>query len=491
MLYGAQRRAQSGIEPYVPSPQQPWDLRRISHLLRRATFFPSWSELKSHEGKTPDELVELLLAPVSDPPAPGSWVNEIFDRPTTQEERTQYESRNKSLMDVLRFWWADLMVQSGMNVHEKMILFWHGHITAEGKEIHIPQYIYQQNMLFRQFATGSFRDLMKEVNHDPAMLRYLNGDINIGTNPNENYGRELMELFTMGEGHYTEQDIKEAARCLTGWRLDEFVTYDSTFNPLFHDANNKTFMGRTILGRSSLDGRFEGDEVVDIIFEDPAVAKFICRKLYLAFVYNNPQAVDGVVVDALAQVFRDNDYQIKPVLATLLKSAHFFDDVNIGAMIKSPSVFELGMARQFATNPGSSRLVSDMKTLEQHLLDPPNVAGWEGYRTWISTTTYPYRKSFAGRFITGQIPGGTSQTPIDVIAWGKSFDDYADANKLIDNILLLLLPQKVSDTRRDSYLKTMLNNAPVYEWNINSPNADTNLRNLLLRIVEAPDFQLH
>ena len=491
MLFGSRRRTQSGLEPYVPSTSIPWDALHVSHLLRRATFLPDWKELTSAMTLSPGDLVDRLLENTPEPQGPGSWISEIYDKPATQEEKNAYIGRNAGLMDALRGWWAGLLFAGGMNITEKMTLFRHGHITSEGGVIFIPQYMYQQNVLFRSFALGNFRDLMKAVNHDPAMLRYLNGDINVGTNPNENYGRELMELFTMGEGNYTEQDIKEAARCLTGWQLDEFTGYDATFNPLYHDSGNKTFKGRTILGRSSLDGRFEGDEVVDIIFEDQSVAKFICRKLYLAFVYNNPAAVDGDIVNGLAAIFRDNNYDLKPVLATLLKSAHFFDDVNVGAMIKSPAVLEIGLARQLRNDPGGPRLATDMRVLEQHLLDPPNVGGWEGYRTWISTTTYPFRKSYAERFITGVMPGGSSQTPMDVVTWGKLFDDFSDADKLIDNILALLLPKKVSPTRRAVYLRAMLGGAPVYEWNIDAPNADTNLRNLLVLLITAPDFQLH
>ena len=491
MLTGMARRTQTGLEPYVPSTSLPWDARRVAHLLSRATFLPTWHELAAAMALQPGDLVDRLLDVATEPQPPGAWVLEIPPRPTTVDEEGAYNAQNRSWMDQLRAWWASLMTAGGVNITEKMTLFWHGHITGEASIVKVPQFMYQQNALFRSYALGNFRDLMKQVNHDPAMLRYLDGEINIGSNPNENYARELMELYTMGEGRYTEQDIKEAARCLTGWRLDEFTGFDATFSPLYHDTGNKTFMGRTIVGRSSLDGRFEGDEVVDIIFEDDAVAEFICRTLYLAFVYNNPAAVDGEVVRAMAQVLRDNDYEIKPVLAALLKSAHFFDDVNLGAMIKSPAVLEVGLARQLGADPGGGRLVADMRVLEQHLLDPPNVAGWEGYRTWISTTTYPFRKSYAERFITGQLPGGSGQTPMDVVAWGKQFPDPYNADKLIDDILTLLLPQRVSDSRRTSYLQTMLGGAPAYEWNIDAANADVNLRNMLARIVSAPDFQLH
>ncbi|HOJ04178.1 MAG TPA: DUF1800 domain-containing protein [Bacteroidota bacterium] len=491
MLYGVQRRTQSGLEPWTPSPAEPWDARRAAHLLRRATMLPAWQDVQYALTRSPGDMVRELLRAMPDAGEPGSWVSEIAPRPTTVDEENAYRSGNAARMNELRSWFVNRMVSEQRSIRESMVLFWHRHVTTEASVVLIPQFLYQQNMLYRDFALGNFRDMMKAVNHDPAMLRYLDGEINVGGNPNENYARELMELYTMGEGHYTEQDIKEAARCLTGWRLDEFTSFEANFSPLHHDSGNKIFMGRTIVGRSSLDGRFEGDEVVDIIFEDPAVARFICRKLYLAFVYNNPAAVDGAVVEDMATLFRDNNYEIAPVVEALLSSQHFFDNVNIGAMIKSPAALLIGLARQLGAHPGGDRIAADMRTLEEFLFNPPTVAGWDGYRTWVSTTTYPYRKAFAERFITGQMPGGNGQTPMDIVAWGKQFPGFNDANALLDAILLLLLPMPVSSTRRESFLQSMLGGAPVYEWNIDAPNADANLRNLLVRIVAAPDFQLH
>ncbi len=491
MLYGAKRRTASGLGPYVPSTQQPWDKRAVAHLLRRATFLPSWANLVTGQTYQPGALVDLLLEDAPLPPDPGAWVNEIYDKPVTMEELSAYKNLNEGLVGNLQAWWAKQMALTGMNASERMTLFWSGHITSEAREVKVPQFLYYQNLLFRNNVFGDFRALMKAVNHDAAMLRYLGGDLNVQGNPNENYARELMELYTMGEGHYTEQDIKEAARCLTGWRLDEFTSYDPVFSPLIHDTANKTFMGRTILGRSSLDGRFEADEVVDIIFEREEVARFICRKLYLNFVYSDPAAVDGVIVDGLADVFRTNNYQIKPVLATLLKSQHFFDEVNRSAMIKSPAVYVAGLARQLGNMPAPSTLAGDMKTLEQELMNPPTVRGWEDYRTWISTVTYPSRKAIGDRFITGQMPGGSSTSPMDTVAWARTIDDYADAEKLLDNILLLLLPKPVSASRRAVFLNTLMGGAPVYEWDITAPNAGTRLAALLKDIVSAPDFQLH
>jgi uncharacterized protein (DUF1800 family) len=203
-------------------------------------------------------------------------------------------------------------------------------------------------------------------------------------------------------------------------------------------------MGKTIAGRSSLDGRFEGDDVVDIIFENENVATFICRKLYETFIYSNPEAVDEAFVRELADVFRTNGYVVEPVLRHLFTSEFFYDDAWIGAMIKSPAVLVAGLARQLGNDPGDARLVQDMQSIEQNLMDTPTVRGWVDYRTWISTTTYPLRKSIAERFVTGLFPGEPSQSPMDVIGWAKTIDDYSDAQKLVDNATFLLIPQAIS-----------------------------------------------
>jgi uncharacterized protein (DUF1800 family) len=181
---------------------------RIAHLLRRASFPPSWDELKTALTYTESDLVDVLLSAVPDPAHPGSWIDEIYAKPVTMPEQAAYDANNAQLVESLRAWWLSQMITLRSNIREKLTLFLSGHFTSEAKEVKVPQYLYRQNVLFRQNGLGDFRALVKRVNHDPAMLRYLGGDINVGGNPNENYARELMELFTMGEGHYTEQDIK-------------------------------------------------------------------------------------------------------------------------------------------------------------------------------------------------------------------------------------------------------------------------------------------
>ncbi|MAT39213.1 MAG: hypothetical protein CL946_06385 [Ectothiorhodospiraceae bacterium] len=487
MLFGTNRRTAAGLEPYVPDAEIPWNERTVAHLLRRTTFLPTWVDIKAGLTMQPGELVDTLLEDAPLPPSPGQWIDAIYEKPVTDDEERAYENRNRNNMNELRGWWADLMAQSGLNLTEKMVLFWSGHITSESREVEIPQFMYRQNLLFRNHVFGDFRQLIKETNYDAAMLRYLGGDINERREPNENYARELMELYTMGEGHYTEQDIKEAARALTGWRLDEFSSYDPFFNPLYHDTGNKTFMGQTIVGQDSLAGRFEGDQVVDIIFQREEVATFMCRKFYRYFVYSDPFAVDGEIVNGLAEVFRQNDYRIRPVLQTLLKSRHFFDKVNQGAMIKSPAVLIAGLARQLSNQSMPEGLAERMEELEQELMNPPTVQGWEDYRTWISTTTFPRRVAMANEFIYG----GSGIPATDVRAWAKTIDDHNDAEKLIDNILTMLIPKPVSSSRRAQYLNTMLGGAPVYDWDVDAAAAESGLRAALQQIFEAPDFELY
>ena len=478
------RRTLAGLEPYVPTPQQPWDFVRASHLLRRTIFLPTYDQVQFALTKTPGEVIDLLLQDQPLPASPGGWVDELLIKPTTTEEKNQYESQNLSRMESLRAWWCSLMKNDSLSLVEKMTFFWHGHITSEGKEVLIPQLIYHQNQMLRSFALGNFKEMMKRVNSDAAMLRYLGGDINVKGKPNENYGRELMELYTIGLDNYTEQDIKENARVLTGWRVNEFQSLESYFDPNLHDSGNKTVMGRTILGRSTYSGgKEESDDLINIIFDRQEVATFICRKLYRTFVYDNPARVDETIVTEMANVFRQNNYELKPALGALLKSKHFFDDVNIGAMIKSPANFDIGLYRQLELSASGGAISTEMKSMEQTVIDPPNVKGWEGYRTWISTTTYPFRKTFAERAVTSKRN--------EIQQWVKKFASYTDVNIFLETVLALFLPKPISTTRRKIFLDTLLNGAYATDWNIDDARFQQTTINLLTLIVNAPDYQLH
>jgi uncharacterized protein (DUF1800 family) len=493
----------TGLEPFVPSAEQPWDHYRAAHLLRRTTFMPRWSDIEALVALAPSEAVDLLLSTPSTPEPPT-----IVDSETESLDGLDTQSQNivrgkwESDAAALRKWMVGVMVDSPLSIWEKMTLFWSGHFTTEFEvdlDYVVAPLLYRQNKLLRENGLKNFKDLTFMVTLDGAMLVYLGGHLNSAGRPNENYARELLELYTTGLGWYTEGDVQEAARILTGWRIAMFNdkpkpngAFTTYFSPAQHDVNAKQFMGESFPARDSSTNtefivrRDEVRKLIDVIFErrPQAVAKFISRKLYNFFVYSNPSQNDEAVIQAMADLFIQSDFEIKPVVAALLKSQHFFDNSNIGAQIKTPAELTIGFARQLAEpkNPHTK-----MATIEQVLFDPPNVSGWPGHQDWITTSTYPRRAEIAQEVISLM----DDKLTLDFI---KQFPDYTDAHKLIANVATLLLPRKLSPERKSALMNTLLGGSPDYEWpNIlsNSPSAAVRqMKDVIGRIVELPDFQL-
>lgn len=492
-----------GIEPYGTA----LTLADVYHLLRRVAFAPTQAFAQQLVGKTASEVVDIVLGDGSDaPPAsPGDWIDANTENPKNADLQTRFaiEAQWERDFEKLQQWWIGLMYSEGFPAREKLTLFWSGHLTSEftfDDQFLPPQLLYRQNQLLRAKRLGSFKDLMEEITLNGAMLMYLGGELNVAGKPNENYGRELLELFTVGLGWYTEGDIQEAARVLTGWRIAKFNDepalngiYNAYFDASAHDTDAKQFMGESIAARTAdnntefLVRRDEVRALIDIIFRQrpDAVAAFICRKLYRYFVYSKPAGGDEQFIAELATVFKQNDFAIRPVLVALLQSAHFFDEANRGVQIKTPAEFLVGMPRQLGTPSTEANAV--MQTVEQNLLDPPNVAGWEGYRAWISTKTYPLRSQFA-RLYVEKIQDQA------LVTFAKQFADYADAYKLTTALELYFLPKPVSQERHDNYVKVLLQNAPDYEWPdiiaTNVGGAALRIRALISAFIKAPDFHL-
>ncbi|MGH2574342.1 MAG: DUF1800 domain-containing protein, partial [Ignavibacteria bacterium] len=316
------------LDPYVPSPSRPWNKRMVTHLLNRTIFGAKVSDVNYVLTKTPSEAVEMLFESYAMPSPPGPWVTEPPD----------YNSPyNASRMNELRTWWVRLFYEQPLSLRETMTLFWHNHFVSEGYTVRIPQYMYIQNQLLRQNAFGNVKNLAKLVTRDPGMLIYLDGRYNVVGNPNENYSRELCELFTMGIGNYNEFDVREAARALTGWIVSGL---NSVFVPSRHDYGLKTFLFQT--------GNFDDEDIVNIIFNQPVTATFICKKLYKHFI-NETEDMAGAmpVINELANHLRDNNYDVTPVLKILLKSQLFFSENVMSSLIKSPIEIMLGLVRKF------------------------------------------------------------------------------------------------------------------------------------------------
>jgi uncharacterized protein (DUF1800 family) len=498
------RPLSTGLEPYVPLAAEPWntDLIRIGHLLRRTTMMPAWADMVTVSGMTPSAAVDLLLNSPSAPAKPA-----VADSVTTNQDGLdtvligQLQASWASDAAKLRTWFAGVMRDAGLTIAEKMTMFWSGHFTTQfvaDQSYVVAPLLYRQNDHFRQHGLEKFNDLAMSMTLDGAMLDYLGGNLNSAGAPNENYARELMELFTIGLGEYTEGDVKNAAKILTGWRIAQYSNapspngiFNTYFLPDQHDVGQKEVLGVSFAARDATTNtefvvrHDEVQKLIDTLFSVRAAqaALFISTKIYRFFVYSNPAISDMAVIQAMADLLVLNNFAIKPVMSALLKSAHFFDNANIGAQIKTPAEFTVGLARQVAP-----KLVIDgiLIGLGQTLFNPPNVSGWPGWHDWITTTTYPIRADAATTAIA-------ALDDTTVTAFINQFPNYTDAQKLIANVAALLLPRALSAQRATDLLNKLTGNAPAYEWPtiLQSPaTAASNMRQVLTTISELPDFQL-
>ncbi len=502
--------------------EHPGQLTRADalHLLRRFTLAPTHDLLAQMEGKTAQEAVELLLGPVYDPELnpeplpepPGPWVDSSEEDPLEADliTRNQIEDRWENQHDMLRQWWVEQMHGETLPAREKLTLFWSGHFTTEftfDDVYSVPQLLYRQNQMLRSYRQGDLKQFVEQVTLDGAMLAYLGGELNVAGNPNENYARELFELFTTGLGWYSEAEVQASARVLTGWKASKYNSapaprgmYNSYFIPEDHDIGAKELLGGIIAARDEdfntevLVRRDEIRGMIELIFalernegEQHAVARFIGEKLYHYFIYSKPVAPPEDFMLQLQQRFIDSNYNLRAVLAAILRSAHFFEPAVRGVQIKTPAEFMVGFARQMGASPAN--VATAMAAVEQDLFDPRDVSGWDGYRAWISTKTYPLRAAFTRELIRA-IPDA------ELADWARRFPGYDDAYLLTTAVEEFLLPRPVSAERHDAYVDALLTgDTRDYEWpeiigGTDPGSAALRLRSLLTAISRAPDFHL-
>lgn len=467
------------LDPYIPSPTRPWDKRLATHLLNRTMFGAKVSDVNFILSMSPSEAVDYLFQSYTAPEPPGSWVTEAPDF------NSPY---NSTRMNQLRTWWVRLMYEQPISIREKMCLFWHNLFVSEGGTVIIPQYMYIQNSLIRQYALGNFKDFAKAITRDPGMLIYLDGRYNVVGNPNENYARELMELFTLGIGNYTETDIREGARALTGWILNGL---GSILVPSRHDYGTKTILGQT--------GNFNDDDFVNIIFTQQACAFFLCKKFYKFFINQKEDMADTTaVINQLADLLRANNYNVFPVLKTLLKSNLFFSENVIGSLIKAPIDVMLGAIKQLdiyfdpsVINTRLNYVISSSSSAGQYILDPPNVQGWVGYRQWLSTVSVPVRNAFSESIITGLQKNGTPiGFQVDAYAFAITFPAPNDASRLVDDMAQHLLRLKLTPKQKQYLLEVLLDGTIIENWNINDPQAPSRIRKFLKALIYLAEYQL-
>lgn len=482
-------RTQSGINTYTG----PWTEQEVIHLLKRTMFGARMADVGYFKNLTMNQAVDELINPTAPQPAPPvkeyatsttpgvtpdgniaqgtTWINDINSDGTVQAQRRGSYKK----------WWTGVLVNQDRSIREKLIMFLVDHFGNESTDVGNANWNYKQHSLIRQYALGNYKELVREISKDVAMLRYLNGYLNNKNAPDENYARELMELFTLGKGpgsQYTENDVKEAAKVLTGWQING-TTYTSVFNLARHTITNKTFSSffnnTVITGRNTATaGDLELADLLNMILAQQEVAKFLVRKMYRWFVYYAIDAgTETNVIEPLAAVFRDNNYELKPVLSALFKSEHFYDMLNRGCLIKTPSDIVIGSMREmnvafrpetdWDTNYGLwNTFNSWMANMGQSLHDPPNVSGMPAYyqepsfhEIWINSDSLPKRNQFTDTMIASGYSRNGFRVQFNCVAFAQTLPNPGNPNDLIDAAVKLFFRNELS-AQSKSQIKTQI-----------------------------------
>ncbi|MEM9258445.1 MAG: DUF1800 domain-containing protein [Bacteroidota bacterium] len=528
-----------GLTPYSGE----WTRTQAAHLLRRTGFGLRLEEVAQVETMDMEEAVDLLL---SGRPLPSLPINYNFTQDPNVAVGEAWNNRpliagvnvNGYRLQSLRAWVYDNIRKERLSVRERMCEFWVNHFGIAGGGQ--AQVRYDFHILIKELALGNFKEMMKRVTIDKAMLVFLNGNQNFAASPNENYARELLELFTVGKGpqiapgdytNYTEQDVRSLARALTGWRTrylyttNPALTPESYFDFGRHDTTDKQLSHHFNNDVISDGGANEYRQVIDRIFQQPAVARYICRKIYRHFVYYKiSDAVEAEIIEGLAQIFEENDFEIRPVLKALFMSEHFYSIDNLGPMIKNPIQLVAGKMRTFNHDHQFEDLQIDQKrrlfiyyyyraaVMDMDYFNPPSVAGWEAYyqqpgfyRIWINSSTLQERTRFAQTMtsVNGVGLGNGGFGNYDFLAWIKQIDNATDPNVLIDSITELLLPLPLSDRQKANLKEALIPGLPDFEWTVEygdhlaNPNdrdiaagVETKLRNLFRAVFGLAEFQL-
>jgi uncharacterized protein (DUF1800 family) len=409
-----------------PLPPKDWSIALAYHLMVRAGFGGTPEQIADFHRLGLPGAVELLLSEAPPAPLMSEWEEpeslrekEIAAREAMRAGNTQdalqlrgevRKEKGRAIFQ-LRDLWLTRMATTDRPLHEKLTLFWHGHFATSIEKVREPKWMWIQNETFRSRGAGLFGDLAKAISRDPAMIRWLDLDQSSENAPNENFARELLELFTLGEGHYMEADIKEAARAFTGYRTNR-ESGNFMLATARHDDGQKSFMGE--------DAAFDGDGIVDVILQNRQCGRFLGRRLWEFFAGIEPTPQFEKL---LGDTLRQEDYEIRPFLKRIFLSKLFYSPRLVGAQIKSPVQWLLQACRSLEQSPPPALIARTwFQTLGQELFAPPNVRGWEGGRSWMSATTITARANFAGDMVGTTRARGGGKTrrawpPADPTKW--------------------------------------------------------------------------
>ncbi|AZQ43030.1 DUF1800 domain-containing protein [Nonlabens ponticola] len=471
------------LEVYVPSDSQPWNIQRVRHISRRLGYGMSVNQELDALDIQPQMYIDNWISRsinYSHTPAPewGYWDRNDYN--DYQEER--FPKITEWRLQVIK----DLL---STELKGKMVTFWHNHFVTRVEDYNAPSWMFQYYRLLQENTFGNFKDFVKEIGKSPAMLVFLDGRRNRKNNPNENYARELFELFTLGEDNgYTQQDIVEASRALTGYTNVRELGGTITFDESKFDSGEKTIFGVT--------ANFDHDSLIDLIFQERAdeVAKFIVTKIYHHFV--SPASPDEFIIDELATVFKSADWELEPVYRKLFKSEHFFDDAAMAAMIKSPFDYTLAFINEIQTPLIDQELQVVgyfASILGQTYFDPIDVAGWQGDRDWINSSTITGRWS-AAEYIMW-MTWDRDKELLRNIALANS-DSIDDVEQITRDVVNRFLPDTLF-TQSDYELAatTFKGDVPQNyfderQWNLNWSSVPYQMTLLLRHLFRMPEFQL-
>jgi uncharacterized protein (DUF1800 family) len=458
-------------KPWEPDADRPWNLKWAGHLYRRAAFGAAWPELQAALKGGPEAAVAKLLAG-----APGqAEFDELMD--ALAPEEPDYQAANSANAG-LQGWWLYRMTFTPHPLEERMTLFWHNHFATSIVKVRQPALMKQQNLLARKYALGKFRPFLLAMSQDPAMLLWLDSNSNVRGKANENYAREVMELFTLGTGHYTEADVREAARAFTGWHTDG---KKFTFNRFQHDDGPKTVLGQA--------GAWDGGDVVRILLEQPACALFLARKLYRHFISSEEAAPPDGLLEPLADQLRKSDYDVGAVMGTLLRSRHFFSDHAYRRRIKSPVEFLVGMLRslegKMEGEEAALPLSGPMEGLGQTLFAPPNVKGWDGGKAWLNSATLLARDNLAWRLLQGSRGSpGARVSPLALVQKYAGGRNYAGQVDLLLDLLLQPDEGELNPKARQGLVDFLARDDPK------GASLDARLRETAHAVMLMPEYQL-
>jgi uncharacterized protein (DUF1800 family) len=530
-----------GLQEYTGT----WDTPQVVHLLKRTLFGAKQKDIQYFKTRTlqqaVDELLQTTAAPSSyplnnysvggynDPTGVALWQTWINTGISLADKEL-----NQHRIASLKTWWLGQALQPTRSIHEKMVVFWHNHFATNfdnGNDKIKARFWYDHYLTLRQHALGNFKSMAKAITLDPAMLYFLNGDSNVKGSPNENYARELQELYTVGKGpnsKYTEDDVKAAALVLTGHTVSS-TTFTYSFDAGKHDATNKEFSSfygnKIITGFSGANGASELDALLDMIFSQDELAKHICRKIYRFFIYYKIDSnVEQAVITPMAQIFKNNNYAIEPVLAALFKSKHFYDLVYSSAcIIKSPLDFVIDLCHEYEVifpNAGDNEatyaiwqsIEYEAAEMQQQLGAIPEVAGWYAYyqepafhELWVNSSTYTRRNIFTDRMIADGITNMNQTIVIDPIAFADQLANPGEPNLLIDQSLEILLRYPLSGSAKEFIKRSILLSGQQQDhywtdawdaYKANTSNAGTKaivlsrLRSFYKYIMNLPEYHL-